>query len=717
MMTVKRSGKLKYTKRGFQMDAEDAMQGDVVRALIELITNADDAYNAKGGVIEIRVKKTTGDYAHEISIHDKAGGLDGSRMESAFTDLGRENTKFIADQGTRGLFGRGAKDVAILGKAEFRSISKERLSTLEIFANSEYQMQEFDDKPKLEDYKSLMLSHGENGLTSKLYLNPVHKVPSPGDLIRKLQDHVQLRELLNRNSVRLTDDRNNSSVILKGLTPSGELVVDKEITIPKYSKKISLKVFKFKEKEQGQVNEYSAHGLVVSGRGAAYENSFLHYTSRPEAGWFCGTIDAPEIHDLAKTYDDIDGKTDLNPTRLVSRQRSGLIARHPYYRALCAAIEPELRPLFDEMAQVEGASRKEGAELRNRFDSIAETMAKTLQNLMDNDELGEIPTDSENDELGVELSIIPPARLVRLGESVTFTIRSQSDFLFESLSVSIDGDRNLVEVGSLDVNKWRKHSRLNAVDNNVTLKALKEGTLTLVVANSSTRATSKITIVNYEIPEIMVPIQLEFEREKYSVSPEKVKKLILRAPLDRSGEECGIESSEKLVEHKDRVRLRPHSSGLFSEAHLYVKAGKELGIAKVIAKLVDASTSADLEVREQGQRKIPSLKLELDGRDNPPRRVDTLREQGKLVIRIYGQHRSLKEVLGTYSENGFKSENSPQARASIAEIVSQQLAQYVVERESETYPERFGDAAKFFFRQQQLIASFIVAAQVGLIVQ
>lgn len=717
MMTVKRSGKLKYTKRGFQMDAEDAMQGDVVRALIELITNADDAYNAKGGAIEIRVKKTSGEYAHEICIHDKAGGLDGSRMESAFTDLGRENTKFIADQGTRGLFGRGAKDVAILGKAEFRSISKDKLSTLEIFANSEYQMQEFDEKPNLEDYESLILSHGENGLTSKLFLNPVHKVPSPGDLIRKLQDHVQLRELLNRNSVRFSDDRNNSSVILKGLRPSGELVIDKEIMVPKYSKKISLKVFKFKDKEQGQVNEYSAHGLVVSGRGAAYENSFLHYTSRPEAGWFCGTIEAPEIHDLAKSYDDIDGKTDLNPTRLVSRQRSGLIARHPYYRALCAAIEPELRPLFDEMAQVEGASRKEGAELRNRFDSIAETMAKTLQSLMDNDELGEIPVDSENDEKGIELSIIPPARLVRLGESVTFTIRSQNDFPFESLFVSIDGDADLVEVGSLDGNKWRKHSRLDAVDNNVTLKALKEGTLSLVISNSSTRATSKITIVNYEIPEIMVPIQLEFERDKYSVSPEKIKKLIVRAPLNRSGEECGLESSEKLVEHKDRVRLRPHSSGLFSEAHLYVKAGKELGIAKVIAKLVDQSASADLEVREQGQRKIPSLKLELDGRDNPPRRVDTLREQGKLVIRIYGQHKSLKEVLGTYSENGFKSENSPQARASIAEIVSQQLAQYVVERESETYPERFGDAAKFFFRQQQLIASFIVAAQVGLIVQ
>jgi len=283
--------------------------------------------------------------------------------------------------------------------------------------------------------------------------------------------------------------------------------------------------------------------------------------------------------------------------------------------------------LFDEMAQIEGASRKEGAELRNRFESIAETMAKTLQNLMDNDELGEIPFDSENDQLGVELSIIPPARLVRLGESVVFTVRSPNEFPYESLHASIEGSNEIVELGSLDSSKWRKHPRLLATDNNLTLKALKEGTLTLVVSNFSARATSKITIVNYEIPEISIPEELQFERDKYSVSPEKVKKLIIRAPLDRSGEECGIETSGELIEHKDR------------------------------------------------------------------------------------------EVLGTYSESGFKQENSPQARASIAEIVAQQLAQYVVEREAETYPERFGDAAKYFFRQQQLIASFIVAAQVGLIVQ
>ena len=53
-MTVKKSGDLQYTARAFKQDSEDAMKGDVIRALIELITNADDAYNSKGGIIQIR---------------------------------------------------------------------------------------------------------------------------------------------------------------------------------------------------------------------------------------------------------------------------------------------------------------------------------------------------------------------------------------------------------------------------------------------------------------------------------------------------------------------------------------------------------------------------------------------------------------------------------------------------------------------------------------
>ena len=127
----KRQGQLKYTQRGFQQDAEAAMKGDVMRALIELITNVDDAYDGKGdGQIEIVFNKSADPYKGVFIVRDKAGGLNGTRMEEAFTNLGDKNQKAVAEMGTRGLFGRGAKDIAALGRARFLSIHKGKFSSL-----------------------------------------------------------------------------------------------------------------------------------------------------------------------------------------------------------------------------------------------------------------------------------------------------------------------------------------------------------------------------------------------------------------------------------------------------------------------------------------------------------------------------------------------------------------------------------------------------------
>jgi hypothetical protein len=149
----KRQGQLKYTQRGFQQDAEEAMKGDVMRALIELITNVDDAYNGKGdGQIEIVFNKSAEPYKGVFIVRDKAGGLNGTRMEEAFTNLGDKNQKAMADMGTRGLFGRGAKDIAALGRARFLAIHGGKFSSLEINSRGEYQMDFFDDVPTEEAY-------------------------------------------------------------------------------------------------------------------------------------------------------------------------------------------------------------------------------------------------------------------------------------------------------------------------------------------------------------------------------------------------------------------------------------------------------------------------------------------------------------------------------------------------------------------------------------
>ena len=47
------TGKIRYEARAFQQDAQLAMSGDPLKALIELITNADDAYERKIQTSEI----------------------------------------------------------------------------------------------------------------------------------------------------------------------------------------------------------------------------------------------------------------------------------------------------------------------------------------------------------------------------------------------------------------------------------------------------------------------------------------------------------------------------------------------------------------------------------------------------------------------------------------------------------------------------------------
>jgi len=50
---VGKEGTLVYTERAFEQDADQAMGADIVRALVELITNADDAYGSQSGPIDI----------------------------------------------------------------------------------------------------------------------------------------------------------------------------------------------------------------------------------------------------------------------------------------------------------------------------------------------------------------------------------------------------------------------------------------------------------------------------------------------------------------------------------------------------------------------------------------------------------------------------------------------------------------------------------------
>ena len=715
-MTIKKSGDLQYTARAFKQDSEDAMKGDVVRALIELVTNADDAYNSKGGSIQIRLLKSESPFQVKISVHDKATGLDADGLEKAFARLGDLNQKFVGDMGTRGLFGRGAKDVAALGKARFASIRAGKFSSLEIDPiKAKFNMEDINESPTKSAYEECLLKEGESGLTAELFVSTIHRIPSATDMVTKLQSHVQLRDLLNRNEVFYFDERSKLEVKLRGLVPTGEKVIDQELIIPRFKHPVKIEIYRLPVKEISTLDEYSVHGLVVSGRGAAYENSFLHLSKRPEAGWFCGRLDAPEIHDLARSIDTDKNASELNPTRIVSRQRDGLVQNHPYFRALGSEVEKVLKPLFDAMADEEGAQRKEGDKLRKRFDALSQVLANTLQEILDEADAGELPTSSDDDGSNFALAIIPPRRVIKIGETVSLTVRAPETFDFDSIKFALSSESTSFEI--IDTGKvvWNKHPRLPVKQRTIRVLAKSRGTGTLSAFSGDVRAECELIAVAFEPVTEVEPDSLIFDPFHVKVAPTKAKNLILRGPLEYVGEVVQVQSSISGLEVPTQVRFKSSKSGKSAEILIRALAGIDEGEAIVTAKLDEEVANCSVTIVESARNKNPKIKIEVVGNDNPPRRVDTLPEDGQLVIRIYGRHRSISKVLGKSTPDGFENETTPAAQASIVEIVAQQLSIYAVERDSEKNPDRYPDAPSIFFKQQEFIPRFIIALQSGLL--
>jgi hypothetical protein len=284
------------------------------------------------------------------------------------------------------------------------------------------------------------------------------------------------------------------------------------------------------------------------------------------------------------------------------------------------------------------------------------------------------------------------------------------------LQIHLTSGTNVVEILELpDPNGWVKHERLPVVSNTVRIKATNVGSTSLIATRNEVSALCEITVIDFETPVEIIPETLIFDPDAVSVAPEKRKMMILRAPIEFAGEKAYITATEQLLEVQKVATLKPNGSGTACEARVVAIAGKSEGTVIVTATVGTTSANATVKITEAGHKRNPKLDFELSGRDNPTQRVTASIEDGKLMIRLYGKHRSLKNIFGAWKASGFENENSPEASATICETLAQQLASYVVEREAEMHPERFSDAAMYFARQQQLLPHFVIALQAGLV--
>ena len=432
------SGNVNYTARAIRQDTLDAMRGDIVVGLIEFITNSDDAYRKvkRTGGIEIEFANEQKPFKYSILVRDHARGLSGSELRNKFINIGEENTDNDGpnkgEDGTRGLFGRGAKDVAVFGKVKFSTIHNGKFSTLEIDGFTwKYNNLELDTPATKEHYKQLELAEGESGFVAKVFVmeNRSTSIPSTKKLIENLSNHVALRSINETHQITFKDLRANDIAILKPKKAKGLLVIDQEVEIKGYEKKATLRVWHLAERETGDCDEYSLHGIIIKDNKTNFQNTFLDLKTRPEIGWFAGELICPEIDDLNRQFDenesnrhDVDlKKVEKNPIRLAKKSRDGLDRKHPYYRSLTIVLNENLKPLMDAIAKEEIGEKTISEDLQKKLDDVSRSLAQLLQDTLDEEDLdgdfdgGSGPEDSE-------ILIVPPVKVIEKGSVGSLSI-------------------------------------------------------------------------------------------------------------------------------------------------------------------------------------------------------------------------------------------------------------------------------------------------------
>ncbi len=699
-----------YTERGFRQDAAQAMRSQIHRALIELITNSDDAYGDLAGDIRVQVLAGEGEYSALVVVADNAIGLDAKSMEKCFGEIGSKNSKLANGGKSRGLLGRGAKDVAVFGKVHFESIKNGKYSDLELDARGEITI-EFEDAPAHPaNYLALGIPEGTNGLKATIYVAKANELAKPADLLKQLRNNAQLRDLIANRKVLFSDYRSpESNGRLESNLPTGTFIKKIEVNLDGFEGIAEVAFYKLDEIQPTSAGELTANGILIKSGKTIFENTWFSL-DRPETRRVAGYIDAPQIEAVLKAEIESDEPVAVS---LLSRSRDGLTRAHKLYDSIARAVKLAVHPVLDELAAESGTQQKQGEKLTQDLKVAAQAIKNDILSIL-RDFDDEPPVIDGGDELG-DFDAIPSVLVVRPGQASTVTLRATESLTKLDL-VASSKNPELVPV-DVDFDKpfrpnWVKHTRLERFVTQWKFTAPKPvGIYPIQFKAGSSSATVQVVVREGSATPPNPPGALEFKPAKVTASPGRGKNLQLRAPLEYAGESILISTSGvSLGEVPEKVTLRANSEGSWVEAVVHIKTSALKGVAEILATAADGQEAkAELTIAEAGASGTgPKFEFELKG-DNSLTRYSMDENEGSFTCFVYGQHPSFCGVFGKYSEaeGKFINEDEPVARAVMAEAIAQAFAQQLVEIEFGKRPEDSWDPVRALTKSRTYVDKLV----------
>jgi len=692
-----RHGRVDYGERAFHQDAMEAMQGDIVRGIIEAITNSDDAYasvddgQAKRIIVEVEHRRNQ---PWKVIIRDRATGMSADDMERKLTRIGGRTSGFESGENRRGNLGRGAKDLAAFGDVTFESIHNQRYTKLLLQTDGNYHLNPEDFLATAEDRECLGIRRG-NGLVITIIVQKTITCPQHENLKRKLRTHYALRDILSdsRRKVELVNINDDSTDLLIYQFPELDVAYPLgELKIPEYpDAKASLIIWRHPTRcEDGPHDRGRPIGILLKGNRAIYDNTLFGYEGNVHAGWFSGRLACPYIDQLAREYDERlerhESQTPENPMPIITRRRDGLNPQHPFVVALKKAAEGPLGMLVAKEA--ERARKAVGAIENETTRQALARVAREISRLV-NEELNDIEAEQLLGE-GVGpvplLSIIPEQAYAYLGEDRTLTVIGRKGDIPEGAEVIISVDPiGVVEVLGLNVPLQSHSRREDVLAGQVRLRPLLAEESTIVTAQYESTSASALVEVRASrvVPPIeeIVPEALQFERPSYRVGWQRKKELLILAPckdVDKYGIHVKIASSDPgVVVLKPTIVLKTDALGKYFLGKTQIEARVLNANATITAECGQSSASTKIVVSRREES--GGFKIQLwDDEWGTYRAIfeAEIDEHGRetQVIKIAGKHPAIRPYVG----EAFEYQNTPQAQAILAEVVADVASRYVV---------------------------------------
>ena len=690
------------TPRGTHKQATQAMGGDVMRGLIETVTNVDDSYSRLEGLGEqpagsILIEIERSRSGNTIIVKDRAEGMSYQEMMTKLREKGAKSSGFQEGANVRGNLGFGVKDLVGLGRFQVESIKGEWYSCFSVNADTMLNRDETKERRATpEDKKRLGVR--SNGTCVTMHINRQLRFPNREHLEDMIRNHFALR-LINqsdRRQVRLKDSTNGDSKPITYLHPKREEVFNSEITFQDYSSdpesNAHLVIYRNEEMVSKPATDPTRpSGILIQGRKAIYENTLFSFERLPMAHHFSGILICPHIDKLAREYDERrDAKEDQlvsNPFDIISRTRQGLEPNHPFRQAIQKAITPILDELIKKEEAAIDNETKLSRSMKAKFSNLGRLLANQMDRDLRNSDQDALPptTNGSNAAEFPDLSLIPPHLLFLEGETKTLTVRIREGVVDvkSELEVRIDPSDALEVISTSIFKAHPKHGGFSTAQ--IRLRAGSDLDQALIDVKCGELQELATATIAYDVEDVLIE-DLQFERKSIQIRVNRRKQLSLYIPTELYDEHDG--EPQIFVSNPEAFNLNTNSDVLFNEDFaVYEKVlsieGKRLGESGTLtAQFGNKNAVCKLKIGQDESQSNVDIKITNKNEGFYRAQLDT---NNGLTCEIFAGHPIAKSCLGAPPE--YPGAETERGSILLAEIMATEIAEYMLERVLQQYDE------------------------------